>query len=482
VAKRNKKSYSYPPQHEGDALEKFECITFFVPAGWWNRANLIGAYSAMGSYFMQLDTDYGRAIADAWRECYRLSRENEYMCKVTNNITVSCGCASCSGAGGDLSGLMINPAFSAFSSVPQDTETELSGSDYTQPSSSIEPLPADYQGSATNWQEYNEAKCLAINHWYSRLVKSFGWLADQLDNGLAFSLEGLLTAVAIALSDGPTLPFGDAAAIALLLVPATKRLINFFGVSTDDIRLVGDHIDGQAVVSALYNSNGANVLQSAVYDQIYANVFSATGSDRLADWSGWYATLALNDKVIDRIWNGVGSILIPLGYVPEFPCNSNIVPVNLSWPFTESLEGWAVVQSGGNGTTAWSDNFGGSVRAVATTAGGTQANAILEYTYGENVELPVVGQDVTSLNCSFGSQYFTFGGSNQQLLAMQIAFDDSSTWLYPQTAVDRDGTFSVPITGNDGKMVRSITVEFGWNNAQAHATGTRIYLKEVSLS
>jgi hypothetical protein len=321
MTKKPASRYTYPVANEGDVIEEFQCVSFFVPEGWWNRAALIGAYYLMGSRFMWPVSNYGEAVADKWREAYWLSREKDYMCTVENinNIYIT-------NEGSDSGGCCdVNTNVEVYinASLPVDVEPNVDS-----------PLPIDDVGDippfagesgATTIQEYDELRCKIANWMADRIMADLNRMNSLLGiikGDVAEGLAGRVAAfVALAASDGPY-PFGDVAGLILLLSP---KLFNWLvsAAYPGDLGSLGITVDREAMVAKFYGAE-TTAEWGEIFSEFMDPAITASGmSSELADYWRAYTRFMYGTRLANWYASNAKKLvteLIPDDYVSPTPC------------------------------------------------------------------------------------------------------------------------------------------------------------------
>ncbi len=365
--------YAYPFANKGDTLEDYECIAFLIPKGWWNRASIIGAFYHMGFSHTWPDDDYGKEVADAWRACYWLSRESNFMMEtnvyITNQIEGGGGCCDTT----------TNVEVIVNAGQPVTVEPNI---DSPLPVVGVEEIPefAEENG-ATTIGEYDELRCKIANWMADRIVADvsrfnniIGILKGEVAEGLSARIAAAIT---LAYSDGPYF-IGDIAGAILILSP---KVFNWI-ISTaypGDIQNLGITVDREAMVSIFYDAETSSDWGDIFFNVIQPAIDSAPVSQELKDvyetyfrfWYGtrlanWYASNAKN--LIEN--------LIPDDYVPPTPCGSPAA--QLYYDFNDgTTQGWTFYQTRPYST---SQNVGGL--AVDAIEGSHSLNLDMPYNLG----------------------------------------------------------------------------------------------------
>lgn len=343
MSKSSRPRYTYPAVNEGDALKEFQCVSFFIPLGWWNRGALAGAFFHMGYPFMWPDTPYGLEVAEAWREAYYLSKEAgldmQTVTNVYNEIIVNSG-----GGGGccELPDGQTVPSI-PITIGPTDSLDPVEPDNTDQFVESVEaPLPpAQYVDAYPSWQEFNEQKCLAANFYAEKAYRSIDTLKNLMEATLGETLQALIGAFVLAVSDGP-LPAGDALFISILIVPPVINWIRDSGTDRSETIDWVTSLDQCEMTQIIYDATSNKNLGEAFGDYLIQQLNTTNISPLGKTWMTAYINFQFRNSFANFVYGNLDKF-IPADYVAV--CDCEVAPVveghwPSPWTFPVDLQGW----------------------------------------------------------------------------------------------------------------------------------------------
>lgn len=429
--------YNYPLSNEGDALNEYQCVAFLVPDGWWNRANLIGAFRHMTHDYAWVDTSYGKLVAEAWRNGFIMSEEDRHMAltEVINNINVQCsGCSGCSGGSTNTeTSTNIQEAIDA--TLPVDPVAGVGLPPIDDP---LEiPDYMQYENVLTI-AAYDEERCRRANWVADKIESSIGILNDILVGMQGDFIEGLgtriATGIALAMADTPAPGFADVAGLLLILGPKVAGWLSSATIGADITTMSGLSFDKPAIVTRVYNSNTSNSLGD-LHAEFIVPILSASGaSDEMIEIWERYNSFVWGSRFGNWYFSNGEALftrVVPRDHPITYPCVEN---ASGSWIelFTEGMNGWEGIQMV-NSTMVWEefpatnpvevagDQNGPRVRPNPDTGGDYHASLTKEWTVGQNV-----CQSNTQIWVYAAFYNFHAGGKRAQII---VTFDDASSYI-----------------------------------------------------
>lgn len=324
-------------------MTEYQCVSFLIPVGWWNKANLIGAFMHMTNAYAWSETDYGSEIAEAWKLAFYASEEEDFMLKVTNDITVNCGgCGSCTPSTGDADANTIVAIDSASQQV------EIIDGENTPPINTVDQIPQYLQNEGINTVTlYDEWRCRQAN-----------WIADKVESNINFVnetfkavtsdftgsfVERAVIAIKLALSDSPSLGFGDVIGLIFIVSPKLVSWLTSAFFNADSLIMTGLTVDKPAIVSRVYHSSSGQTFGDINAEFIYPVLQAAGLSQDLIDLLDTYNRYIWGSRFGNWFYSSAETLfndLVPSDYPIGIPCD---VPNSGSILFTfpnNDWEGW----------------------------------------------------------------------------------------------------------------------------------------------
>ena len=425
----NKKAprYTYPVANEGDVVDQFQCVSFFVPIGWWNKAAIVGAFYQMGFDFMWPNNEYGEYVASRWREAYWLSREDNYMTQVNVTINNEGSSECCCGPSTVPSGQTLPniPAVITPETNLDQPEIQTTGS-FSESGGELSP-PSQYVDKYPTWTDFNEQKCRAANFYAEKAYNAIDTIKNIMEATLAETLSAIIGAFVLAVADGP-LPAGEALLISILVVPP---VLNWFRDSSADRSETVDwllNLDKCELTQIIYDATSTQNLAQAFGDYLQSELDNTNISDTGKAWMKAYIDFQFRNRFADFVYGNLDNF-IPDSFVPECDC---VQPPGTPWsmPFTfdSDSQGWQV---GAENTmlSAWEqladdffvgDSGGALVSRVSNAAIQETGHWFIESLSGEG---PVIS---ASSNLTYKAGFGTMN-SNGRVVDAIVTFEDGST-------------------------------------------------------
>jgi len=296
-----------------------DCLTFFFPNDPLYRVQLIQAYRYFGMW-VAWERDTGKTAllaAEAWQEAIAESEANDFMPSVTveNVINVNNeGCGCCSGGGGTV---VIDPTIEINLPDPVDPDD-----DYSEDSGEPDP-PDRWVGTYPTWNEFNDAKCRAANYYADNVLANLNVLRNVFGGLLDTSIGRIVAALTLLVLDGP-LPFLDAAALAILLIPNISDWIEDQTSDASEIATFILTVDKCTLVDLIYDANDADGMGVDIAN--YLKGLTAGLSPTLKTWLDKYIDYAFTSRLANYIYTNMDT-LVPSGYAIECPCG----PMAAAW-------------------------------------------------------------------------------------------------------------------------------------------------------
>lgn len=318
--------------------DEFICISFFCPSEWWGIAALLGSYVSLGKAGLWEKTENGQIMADRFLKAYQMSREDEFMCKVTNEITVNVpnSVSNCCD-----SNTTVEVIVSA--SNPVDVED---GSGLPEISDPAE-IPG-YMEGITTVEAYNSERCRRANWVADKMEKNVNYLntiLTSIGGDFAESLSArFVLAFTIAMSDTPAPGFADVAGLAILIAP---KAVSWFlsAAAPADISLVtGIQLDKASIVAHVHATDSASAMGD-LNQQFVDPVIDALGvSDGMKELFKTYNSYVWGSRFGNWLFSNTEKLydsIIPADYPITIPCGSPQIGPYVDWQFnTGDLQGW----------------------------------------------------------------------------------------------------------------------------------------------
>lgn len=468
--------YTYPAASEGDTLEPFQCVTLFVPAGWWNKAALAGAFFQMGYRFMWPDNDYGMSIADAWRECYELSRDDDYMAHITVNVdnNQSCGCCGSSSDGG------LPPIQATI--TPETTlappEPAVTGS-YSESGGEPAPPPA-YSGEYPTWSEFNDQKCKAANWYADKILFAIRNIKNMLEATAGEAVFAIVSALILAFADGP-LPTGEALLISIIVVPP---IVQWFRDSSAERSELVDwvlNITKCELVTIIYDASAEVELGDglAAYLRTKADEanLSTTGLAMVYTLVDYFFTYSL----ANFIFKNLGAI-VPDDVVIE--CQCGVQPPSHLWDFEDgTLQGAVFVP---NDPYPSSSNLGQLANDAITgnhsidiSISDQRDQGVFD---GSSWEFTIDPKTVLSVGDTISFNYRYEGTGDVQIATTLLLFGLPAALVGTQNSASWNGTYTYTVdAAQAGNQIEGFRIRMLAESLENGYFGDRFVIDDVSV-
>jgi hypothetical protein len=489
VAKKGRHNYIVPYGSEVADTDDFICVSLYCPAEWFAVASLLGSYASLGKSAMWSQDANGQAMAEKFLKAYHLSFKDEFMCKILNEITVNCGCSTCSG--GTTNNITINPNSSVESPPADDSKNYSSGASN---GGTVAHLPAEVQAVYPTAELYDAELCRTANYVVGQWFKSRELISAIIDSTTEYSVGLIATALALAIFDGP-LPFGDMLGVTLLLAPAVRLFIKDRGISGENFTDLWGGLDRCEMVQAVYSAGTESGMADALTAYCHS-VVDSSGLGELAKSLGHaYVNYTLDTKFSKFTFD---TLLANTAQDVDNPCICSDDTNDGEWLFTTDEEGWFQHPSQINSTfsynpsATWTDNqaYNGGLRmgVINWGSGGTPAEPYLRgcmVNIPEYKNLVLSSSPVVTLNMS---NHWTSHLDNWQDVRMEINFWDGTNeiqFLSGGDATRKTLNYSLdPL--HAGKKIKSIEFSLDSNGLSNHfytqsAPYTYIYRVSVTV-
>jgi hypothetical protein len=449
--------YSYPTVNEGDALDSFQCVTFLVPVGWWNKGALVSAYYFMGHVWSWTDSDYGKYIAAQWRLAFWESWKGNFMLSSTNIVNVTCApsaAANCNNV------TEINLVINAGAEVPAI-------SDDTLPVLTDPALIPQYMidAGSTTISLYDEARCRRANYIADRVETSvdvFNSLLGSLSGDFSeYLTERIVAGVGVAMMDTPAPGFADAAGVAIIVAP--KMVSWALGAAfSADLLEIGITINKQAIVDKIYISHDAESFGNLHIEFLESAINSESFSDELKTIYKDYFRFVWGSRFGSWFYSSAEKLfsdIIPSNYPITLMCETVAYSGSIRWNFNSGdLQGWSYDSLSANtliiDPTGILPNLinptGGFVGAYPVVNPGVGKKFIL---YRDDLNLTVTADFGVGVRVSYSPWD----------VKMNIIFSDGTDTNHVKRKADLNGgdLISWDLSSHVGKLIVGIRTECG---------------------
>lgn len=468
--------YTYPVGEEGDALEPFQCVTFFLPAGWWNKAAFAGAFFQMGYRFMWPDTEYGRSVADAWRLAYEMSREDDYMAHITVNVENTQSCGGCgSGQSGELQPIPYEIDQTTTIDGPEPAQT----GEYVESETATSPPPA-YVDEYPTWEAFNEQKCRAANWYADKILIAINNIKNSLEATAGELVFAIITGIILAFADGP-LPAGEAFLISVLVVPPVVQW--FRDSSADRSELINWVLELTKceIVEIIYDA--ASEVELGTTLQEYLN--NAADNANLSDNGRLVAKALIKMHFSFGLANFIFQNLDAL--VPDdhpIECQCGVQPPSYLWDFEDgTLQGAVFVP---NDPYPSSSNLGQLANDAITGNHSIDINISDQRDAGvfdgSSWEFTIDPKVVLSVGDTISFNYRYEGTGDVQIATTLLLFGLPAALVGTQNSASWNGTYTYTVdAAQAGNQIEGFRIRMLAESLENGYVGDRFVVDDVSV-
>lgn len=318
-----------------------DCVTFFFPNDPAYRRIIIGHYQELGYWFNweRDENKTGRIVANLWKDCIEMSHECDYMPAINVYNEINTGDVSCGGTTVVVNN-EIGPAPVTITYGPNDEPEEIEPNDTeVYADDGITPLPPPvYQPNYPDWASFNVAKCRAANFYAGNIDRQLRKIRFIFDNFVEAKVTNIVTAIGLALSDGPS-PVLDVAAIVLFIVPS---IINWIKDKSGDVSDIAAFIlvyDKCEITQIIYSATSKQNLGDALADYLVLKLDEAGVVGTTKVWLEKYIRFVYGNRFANWAFDNIDNV-VPASTPIECPCIDGNA-ASLFYDFNDgTLQGW----------------------------------------------------------------------------------------------------------------------------------------------